>query len=364
MPRVPGLLVAPLVSLLVSLLVAALIMTVGPVTTASAAAPREHVAPASAPMKTQAPAACGDAAYLWSHLARCGRAGPGSTGPRLKQCPHGLRPLGGSLTSVRTLRRDGQRIQCRAITGCLAVEARNVLIRNVRIRCSSGSTGEAANGSGVIKIYGGASATVVSTAIDAARANHSCIWHEGARMAVRRVDCWGANDGIFSWSGDGGAGNDFRITRSYFHDFTTETANGHVDGYQTEGASKGVIAGNTFLMTSDDDKAANAAISIWNGMRDSRDIMVRGNLIAGGGFAIYAEDYSPSEDSPQGGYVVERVTFRDNLFSRRLYGCVGYWGVWFHVGPTDGWHRQGNRLLETGESLDGGNPSYDGQSCT
>ncbi len=306
----------------------------------------------------RAPAACADADYLWSHLARCGRAGPGNTGPRLKACPEGLTPMGSSVTGVIEIRQTGAQVTCRSVTGCLSVQASGVQIKNVRVRCSSGRTGEDANGTGAIKIENGASARIARTSIDGLKANHSCIWHEGASMVAVRVNCRGVNDGIFSWSGPGGNGNNFKIRKSYIHDLTTRTANGHVDGYQTEGASHGLISDNTFLMTSDaGGNDANAAIGIWNSFRDSTDIVVRGNLIAGGGFSVYAEDYSDSYD-------IRDVSFVDNVFSRRLFGCVGYFGVWFPRGaPTDGWHRSGNSVLETGASLDQGNPTYQGSPC-
>jgi hypothetical protein len=309
--------------------------------------------------------ACASSDYLWTHLARCGRAGPGSTGPRVRQCPDGqLRPLGTSPTGRIVIGQAGRVISCRDITGCLVVEAPGVELRNVRVRCATGRSGEDANGTGVVVVEYGASVRVVNASLNGTSSNHACIWHQGTSLDVKRVNCRGVDDGIFSWSGQESSGNNFTIKRSYFHDFTVTTANGHVDGFQTEGANDGLIAGNTYLMTTDDDDFSTSAIAIWNSMRDSHDIVVRDNLIAGGGFSVYAEDYSPSESSPQGGFSVERISFRDNVFSRHLYGCVGNYGVWFPVGPTDGWRREGNRLLETGGSLDGGNPTYHGQPCT
>ena len=272
--------------------------------------------------------------------------------------------MGSDLVSVIALRRADQHVSCRRITGCLSVEATGVVIRNVAIRCSSGLSGEDANGTGVVKIDNGASATVVNASLDGRSGTHACLWHEGASMVAKRVNCRGVDDGVFTWTGPGDNGNNFRLTRSYFHDFTLKTSNGHVDGFQTEGTSYGLIADNTFLMTSDGGNDANSAIAIWNAYRDSHDIVVRDNLIAGGGFSVYAEDYSPSEASPEGGYRVDRISLTDNVFSRLLYGCVGFYGVWFPRGaPSDGWRRSGNVLLEGGASLDNGNPSFKGQPC-
>jgi hypothetical protein len=273
--------------------------------------------------------------------------------------------MGTSPTDRITLTRPGQRIECRAITGCVEVAATDVSLTDVTVTCSSGRSGEDANGTGVVEIDEGASAALRRVKLRGLRANHACVWHMGTSVKVTRVDCAGVNDAVFSWTAGPGAGDGVRIRNSYFHAFTTRTANGHVDGYQTEGASHGRIVHNTWLMTSDAGNESNSAIAIWNSMDDSSDFLIARNLIAGGGFAVYAEDYSPSESSPAGGYTVTGVRFVDNVFSNQLFPCVGNWGVWFSRGaPSDGWSRSGNRVLETGQSVDTGNPSVGGRTCS
>ena len=316
------------------------------------------------------PAACArNGNYVWSHLVACGWPGPGNTGPRLTRCAHDrLVKRGTTPTAVIHVRRAGAVIACQDITGCLSIEAPNVTVRDVRVTCTSGRTGEAANGSGAIKVQTGASAAIQRVRVDGMRGVHSCVWHMGTRLSVTRLNCLRVNDGIFSWgtSGDpSSAGNHFTIAESYFHGFTTRTANGHVDGYQTEGASYGRIHHNTYLMTSDSGNDSNSAIAIWNGNKSSHDITVSNNLISGGGFAVYAEDYSPSEANPAGGYSVTNVRFTGNVFSKHLYGCVGFWGVWYPRGrPSDGWRRSGNTVLETAANIDHRNPSSNGHVCS
>jgi hypothetical protein len=304
---------------------------------------------------------------VWSNLAACGWPAPSNTGYQLSACPSGLSENVGNTSRVIRVTAPNTRIECQNIVGCLSIEAPNVIISNVKIACTSGRTGEAANGTAVIYVDDGASATVDRVEINGMSGVHSCIWHQGTSMTARAVNCYEVNDGIFSWSDKSYSqttGDNFAITDSYFHDFTTKTANGHVDGYQTEGAGNGLIRHNTYLMTSDTQNEANSAIAIWNSLRSSHDIVVQDNLIAGGGFSVYAEDYSPSESSPSGGYTVTDISFSNNVFSNHLFGCVGYYGVWFPRGkPTDGWQRQGNILLETGANLDTSNPTYQGRVC-
>ena len=71
-------------------------------------------------------------------------------------------------------------------------------VSNVQIACSSGTTGEAANRTGVIKVQDGASATISDVAIDGMNGVHACIWHQRTAMTAIAVNCHGIDDGIFS----------------------------------------------------------------------------------------------------------------------------------------------------------------------
>jgi hypothetical protein len=336
----------------------------------TAVRPRAAVQPAAAYCRR-------GGAALWANLAGCDWPGPGNTGPDLAQCPGGrLTPDGGSLGQTIEVTTANTVISCKNITGILNIEAPGVIVKNSVIESNSGKTGESANGTADIAVQDGASATIDQVRINGDDGVHACIWDQGTSMVVDAVDCHGVDDGIFSWadsSYSSTTGDHFVIRNSYFHDFTTATSNGHEDGYQTEGASDGLIEHNTYRMTTD----ADSAIGIWDSLRDSRDISVTDNLITGGGFAIYAEDYSPGGGGPgdasaAGAFVITHITFTDNVFSTNAAGCVGQFGIWFarpgwapyNGGPTDGWHRRGNRVLETGQSVDGGNPVNQGQLCT
>jgi hypothetical protein len=330
--------------------------------------------PAPAPPR---PAYCRrGGAKLWANLASCGWPASANTGPDLSQCPgHRLVANAGSLTRTIRVTAANTVISCENIQGMLDIEAQHVTVKDSVIESNSGKLGEAANGTADIKVEDGASAIIDHVRVNGDEGVHACIWHQGTSLVVNAVDCYGSNDGIFSWADHGYSpttGDHFVITNSYFHDFTDKTSNGHSDGYQTEGASDGLIKHNTYQMTA----SADSAIALWDSLRDSRNIDVRDNLVTGGGFAIYAEDYYPGDGGPGdptavGGYSVSDIRFTSNVFSTYAAGCVGSFGVWFERpgwspydgGPTDGWHRQGNRVLETGQNLDQGNPSGSGLSC-
>lgn len=308
---------------------------------------------------TQPPAQCANGgSYLWNNLETCGWPGTTNTGV----------PAGTTLTnaSSRTITANNTVIDGQNITGNITVNATGVIIRNSKINY----TGSGGGGSGAIKILANATATIENVEINGQGAVHTCIWHEGSAMTVRKVNCHDVEDGMFSWglnTGSSISGENFTIEDSYIHALRGNESNGHYDGWQTEGSSNGVIRHNTFYTSPD----GTSLIAIWNSHKSSTNITVENNLMAGGGFSIYAQDYSPSEANPAGGNTLTKMIFKDNKFSTTLSNCVGGFGVWFYRanwqpyqgGPTDGWNttpggssRTGNRILETGFNLDNGNP--------
>ena len=337
---------------------------------------------------------------VWQSLEACGWPGPANTGPDLSQCPGGvLTATGGANTGTITVSTPGAVISCQNITGGLQITAQNVTVKNSIVAYDGGGAG----GTGVININDGASATVDHVELNGLDHTHACIWDEGVKgstlassMVAKNVNCHDVNDGIFSWwwSADknAGAGSDFIIQDSYFHDFTENAANGHIDGYQTEGAQNGTIKHNTYkiLRTPNDVNVSggglDSAIAIWDDYNQSKPTglvaghyTISNNLMGGQpGFMSYAEDYSgpngiATENVPNsavGGNTLVDVKYLNNSWSNYYDACVGRWGTWFYRGkwtpyyggPTDLWNqggsdRSGNTVLETGENIDTGGPS-------
>lgn len=337
---------------------------------------------------------------VWGSLEACGWPGPSNTGPDLTQCPGGVLTANtGATTRTITLSTPGTLISCQNITGGLQITAQNVTIKNSIIAYDGGGAG----GTGVININDGGSATIDHVEINGLDHTHACIWDEGVKgttlahsMVAKNVNCHDVNDGIFSWwwSRDthAGAGSDFIIQDSYFHDFTENAANGHIDGYQTEGAQNGTITHNTYkiLRTPNDVTVSGAgldsAIAIWDDYNQSTPtglvaghFTITNNLMGGQpGFMSYAEDYSgPNGIAPEnvansaaGGNSLVDVKYLNNSWSNYYEACVGVWGTWFYRGawpayyggPTDLWNqggslRSGNVVLETGENIDTGGPT-------
>jgi len=334
--------------------------TTPPTVTSTTLAPRTTTTTTTttttAPTGTVPTACASGGSYLWTNLAVCGWPSPANTGY----------PAGTSLRSTagRTITANNSVIDGEQVNGSLTINAQNVTIRNSLINYSGGGGG----GSGAIKILSGASAAIDHVEVDGNSAVHACVWHEGASMTVNALNCHDIEDGVFAWADTGTAssGNNFIVQNSYIHALNANESNGHWDGFQTEGAAGGVLHHNTFDLPT----SASGAISIWNGQKNTDNILVDNNLVTGGGFSIYAEDYSPSESNPVGGFTMTNVRFTNNRFSNRLSTCVGEWGIWFyrssstwpyHGGPTGDWGangntRSGNTIIETGYNLDSGNP--------
>lgn len=246
---------------------------------------------------------------------------------------------------------EGERIIATTFTqycGGLTINAKNVTVRNCWITSSFG-TGETVNGTGVIKVLPGATATIEHCILDGDNRTHAGIWYQGANVVARSNNIYKTNDGIFVWYS-----NNFDFEDNYIHNLTTESANGHIDGFQTEGSMHGILKHNTIMIT----QGQNACVNIYAGNGNTDDILVENNLLAGGGFSAYAFDDSPSAASPAGGYSTTKIKFINNAFTRIYYPYVGYYGVWFPRGrTTDDCIRLGNYVVETDENIDAKQPA-------
>lgn len=319
-------------------------------TTATTVASSTVAAPTTA---TPAPVSCSDP---WADLEGCGWPGTGSTGPRTANCPNGLTPNGTSTTGKVTITEDNAVLSCQRFSGTVVIQAKNVTIRDSSVTVD----GQGGNGGGAIVVNDGGTAVIEYVEIDGLGRSHACVWHQGEGVTVTAIECRGMVDGLVAWPRtefSPTAGDNFVLRDSYFHSFTHAASNGHIDGFQTQGATNGVIEGNVFDMPA----SGNSAVSIWNTRKNASDIQVIGNLMTGGQFTVYAQDNHPSTTG-SGGNTVTDITFTNNRFSTRADVCVGNWGPWYHdpklsysAGPTDGWNRSGNVIVETGQNIDGGN---------
>lgn len=233
----------------------------------------------------------------------------------------------GTLTPVSgnvSLNTSGMVYENRDVNGCIVVNASNVTIRNVRVRCSGSSVVWSGSSNLVIEdsevICGGAVGTTGITP---------------GNYTLRRVEATDCEN--ITW-----ASNNVLIEDSYLHDPIPCCVPGdpHTDTVQVpQGASNITIRHNRiyggYISQSN---FGNAAITASASPGTSlTNMMVDNNILAGGGYTLYC----PGAD---GGF-----SWTNNRFSRVFVNSVGGFGPYYHTCPQH--TNSGNVYHETGEPV-------------
>ncbi|MDB5184303.1 MAG: clumping factor [Candidatus Saccharibacteria bacterium] len=354
---------------------------------------------------TTGPCASGGA-YLWSHLEACGWPGPTNTGPiantTLAVGVNGERDITTSNTTLQNETFSGNIVI--GGTASKNVPVSNVTVKNVLLNFQ----GKGSAGNSAIRITSAASnVKIQNVRVVGGGKVHLCISTKGHDITIQAVDCSGTEDGLGSIdSSDMTAetASNMTIKDNYFHDFipkefnspdygsdgktnNCKRSNGHVDGFQVAAGKNITLSHNTWNVTLNSraytvtpgdpnyvcpdttdrkpyaDGFPDSVMAIWSAYGDLDNVKVDTNLIAGGGFVFYAYDRSPSGDNPVGGYSTTNINIDNNRFSNYFYECIGTHGLYFYNtaqpylgGPTDGWRRSGNTVIEKGLNVDSGNP--------
>jgi hypothetical protein len=212
-------------------------------------------------------------------------------------------------TGPRTISRPGTVVDGKAM-GCIRVTVPGVVIRRSKISCGDGYAVFSRDGD-----HSGTPLVIADSEIDCRMSGATALGE--ARIVARRLNIHGCENG-------GDINQAFDIQDSYVHDlFQSESA--HPDGFQFASghyengslrtASRNItIKHNTIYATRDDGTIGNASI-ISNRGGDT-NVLIQGNLIAGGGYTIYCEQGARGSNY--------RVL--DNAFSRRFSPKVGFYG--------------------------------------
>ena len=222
----------------------------------------------------------------------CG-SNPGSCG--LPDASNTGVPAGTKLTTVdgdMEVRSAGTVISNKNIKGCITVLAPNVTIKDTKISCP-GYYGvlfdSSTKGSGLL---------IEDVEIDCLDTNTTGVASHG--LTARRLNIHGCENGF-------SIDNTSTVEDSYMHDFY-QGATGHADGIQLEGGADITITHNTIL-----DLIGTSAI-ISDPSRNS-NVLVSGNLMAGGSYTLYC----PRDSSTN-----YRVI--GNRFSKMYYPKGGQYG--------------------------------------
>jgi hypothetical protein len=216
--------------------------------------------------------------------------------------------------------------------GCIRVTVPGVVIRNSKISCGSDYAVFSGDGD-----YSGTPLLVQNSEIDCKQSGGTALGE--ANITVRRVDIRGCENG-------GDINQSFTIEDSYIHDLYNEGdahtdglqfAFGHVEGGQIVDGSRNVtIKHNTIYgMGADGSFGTSAIISNRGG---DRNVLIQGNLLAGGAVALYCEQNATG------------VNYRvlGNHFSRAFGPKVGYYGVSTDCSDET---QSGNVIHETGQPV-------------
>ncbi|ETK34338.1 right-handed parallel beta-helix repeat-containing protein [Microbispora sp. ATCC PTA-5024] len=240
-------------------------------------------------------------------------------GPDTTGVPPGtpLRPSG----SIRVTR-EGTVIDGLDVHGEISVEADDVTIRNTRVRGIPGWWG-------ILQRQGFSGLTVQDVEIfgNGRERTQFGILNQGGMITVRRADIHTISNGISTEQG--------LIEDCYVHDPKLYKGD-HIDMIMSSGppapGTQLIIRHNTAVNTLDQ----TGAISLFQDFGVVHDVTVQDNLLAGGGWSLYAGAGVKGTSS--------NVKVIGNVFSRKVWpkggqaGPVAYWDA---HGPGNVW--QGNK---------------------
>lgn len=224
-----------------------------PTVSPTATTPPATTPPAS---PTPSPSSSSPAGACLPVPSRCGLPDATNTGV----------PAGTVLTVVQgdlTITTAGTVVTGRDVRGCIVVQAANVQILNSRVDCPFNS---AIRGTGI--------ALVQDVDVHCGPNGFTGI---SAALVIRRVDIGGCENGL-----DGI--NNMLVEDSYIHDMNGCCGN-HSDGMQIDQVGGVIVRHNTVI--GGPLPAGNAAITLWDeGGAQTHDLLITGNLLAGGGFPL------------------------------------------------------------------------------
>jgi hypothetical protein len=200
--------------------------------------------------------------------------------------------------------RRGAVLEDLEVHGTLTVLADDVTIRNVLVRPTS--------------YYGilvqGRDVLIEDTTVAGTTLGHMAgLAAEGGSFVATRIEVTGVEDGVR-------LADDCVLTDSYVHGLEGDR-DSHFDAVTADGATGWRIEHNTIL----NPHPQTGAVWVGDARYGPSEGEVRDNLLAGGGYTVYA--------GPGTGAGI-RVT--GNAFSTRYHRRSGHWG------PSTGWEPEGN----------------------
>jgi len=211
----------------------------------------------------------------------------------------------GTLTtrSGEIISTDGTVVQNVQYTGRVTIQANNVTLKNVKV------TADMYYG---VLIYGKGIKLEDVTVIGNPTAMAGVAVSNNGEFTATRLDVSKVEDGVR-------LGNNSSLTDSFIHDLSGD-ASSHYDAVSTDINLTNIsIVHNTILNQMSQPSAVYVGDASY-----SATGTISNNLIAGGGYVIYAG--SPS-----------KLVIEDNQFSTRFFPKSGYWGPVAYLGSSSTW---------------------------
>jgi hypothetical protein len=224
--------------------------------------------------------------------------------------------------------RNGTVIDGVEVTGYITVEADDVTIRNTRVRGTKGWWG-------ILQREGRSGLKVEDSEVfgDGKQRTQFGILNQGKMITVRRVDIHTISNGILTQQGV--------VEDSYVHDPKYYPGD-HTDMIMSTGppaaGTELIIRRNTAINTLDQ----TGAIALFQDFGVITNVTVEGNLLAGGGWSLYAGAGAKGKSS--------NIKVIDNVFSRRVWPKGG------SAGPVSYWDNDGPGNLWRGNTWEDGKP--------
>lgn len=249
-----------------------------------------------------------------------------TTGPRVTLTPHATGNL-----SIRT---DGTVIKGWDITGSLDIYANDVTIVDSRITSANWWGVNLRPGYGGLRVLHS-----TLTAVPGKGPDNGGVDYAVSNMGTSSVEVGWCDISVFGNALSMGQGN---LHDNYVHDLVPFRNTGgewqHTDAVISGGGNKGtlVVRHNTLLNPVPVDRGASAAIGLFADTGHVSQVVVDGNLLAGGAYALYG-----------GGPGASGIRVTGNVFSRRYHRNSGAYGAvtaWNEGGAGNVW--RGNRFSD------------------
>ena len=217
--------------------------------------------------------------------------------------------------STMTVSQNGAVIENLTLSGRLTITGDNVTVRNVHLTTSDYYG---------LMIYGQNITVEDSTFIGGENAQAVIAAVEDGSFIATRVDVSGSPDGV-------SMGSNSKLIDSYIHDLG-DYEGAHNDGINADGRTNTEIIHNTVLNQIGQTSAITVGTTEYG-----TDVLVRDNLIAGGGYSIYAGL----------GRGTKGIVMQNNVFSRRYFQNSGAFG------PVAYWNNSGGNVWTNNRYEDG-----------